>query len=338
MGLGPRALEALLSKDNEVRMGKHWQLVQKTFTDYIEGSIPKDQYVIQLKACLSSPFALRLPQCVIHICHSIHRAPCLFPQTLVGCKKLLSVMRWHKSAVGLAWLANNGHTDAMVTIAHNLQTGQGSYPVDEERALSWFRRAAGLGHADAAVECSRIYREGVGVEVNDKMALRYLILGAKHESEKAQFHLAIQVYHGKSGTESDKKKAMRILGKMKHFPTSETPDELKAFFLDSIDKFGTFSHAALPPPTPGLSTASLAAAATAAAQRAADLAAAAAATANRAPACTTFATAGAETASVIAASTTAAAASVASSSDMKFDGVFDSTNINTLANAAMTLL
>ncbi|MCG8590328.1 MAG: sel1 repeat family protein [Proteobacteria bacterium] len=73
-------------------------------------------------------------------------------------------------------LAEAGDSKAMVTIGIWFHRGQG-FPVDYDKAMSWYLRALDLGDGDALNNLGVMYRDGLGVERNRQVAyLAFLIV------------------------------------------------------------------------------------------------------------------------------------------------------------------
>ena len=80
----------------------------------------------------------------------------------------------------------------------------------KEEAVSWFRKAAEQGHAEAEYHLGRCYRDGEGVAPDLSEAIRWFEKAAEQNNPDALFNLGFLYYAGK-GIKRDWKKARGLL-------------------------------------------------------------------------------------------------------------------------------
>ncbi len=117
-------------------------------------------------------------------------------------------------AEAVSWLrkaALRGHADAQVELG--LATGQGLGGVDPDpaKALAWFRRAAEQGNARGQFQVGLAYRRGEGVAPNLQQSLAWIRKAAENGLPKAQFELGIAYRRG-NGVAQDRAQAAFWLG------------------------------------------------------------------------------------------------------------------------------
>jgi len=72
---------------------------------------------------------------------------------------------WKEYAQAVKWItkaAEAGMPQAMFELGCHLNEGQGVAAPDYPAAAGWFKRAAGVGHGDAASNLNRYYNFGIG--------------------------------------------------------------------------------------------------------------------------------------------------------------------------------
>ena len=104
---------------------------------------------------------------------------------------------------------------------------------DLAKAINYFQRAAELNHADAALELSYIYDEGIIVEQDDDKALFFLKKAAELDNQEAIDELAAQALSGEGNM--DAKEAEYWIKKAGY--TEEMLKELDKLQEKSLDMF-----------------------------------------------------------------------------------------------------
>ena len=84
-------------------------------------------------------------------------------------------------------------------------------PIDNERAAKLYMEAADLGDTPAAANLSSMYEQGIGVPRNDVEALRYVRLAAGRNHATAQCVMGVRLHYGK-GIDPDDEMAARWAG------------------------------------------------------------------------------------------------------------------------------
>jgi len=87
--------------------------------------------------------------------------------------------------------------DAIYSMGSYYDRGQFGLPQNQAKKLELWHRAAELGNAEAHSSIGCSYRDGRGVEVNEKMATHYYELAAMGGSSIARFNLG--AYEGNAG-------------------------------------------------------------------------------------------------------------------------------------------
>ena len=90
-------------------------------------------------------------------------------------------------------LANGGNTGAIRKFAELFEEGR-YYKKDAKRALQCLKKADELGDAEAAYLIGRKYRLGLGVQANEKQAIRYFFKAADRGHTKAEYQLAVACF------------------------------------------------------------------------------------------------------------------------------------------------
>ena len=104
---------------------------------------------------------------------------------------------------------------------------------DLAKAINYFQRATELNHADAALELSYIYDEGISVEQDDDKALFFLKKAAELENQEAIDELASMALSGQGNM--DAKEAEYWIKKAGY--TEEMLKELDKLQEKSLDMF-----------------------------------------------------------------------------------------------------
>ena len=69
-------------------------------------------------------------------------------------------------------------------------------PKNDAEAVSWYRKAAEQGHAEAQCELGFMYINGEGVPENDAEAVSWYRKAAEQGHAEAQYELGLMYYHG----------------------------------------------------------------------------------------------------------------------------------------------
>jgi TPR repeat protein len=102
--------------------------------------------------------------------------------------------------------AVNGHTGAQVMVAQFYYLGLG-VERNEKQALKWFRRAAKRGHAAAQYDLARMLHFGRGTRKNLRKAARWYEQAASRGHGRAQLGLSVLYRDGK-GVDADLGRAL----------------------------------------------------------------------------------------------------------------------------------
>ena len=84
---------------------------------------------------------------------------------------------------------------AMYNVACHYCNGRFGLPRDHAKALELWHRAAELGDADAYCNVANAYKDGRGVERDEKKALHYAELAAIEGESKARYNLGVSELH-----------------------------------------------------------------------------------------------------------------------------------------------
>lgn len=106
--------------------------------------------------------------------------------------------------------ADAGEMRAMHNLANGYANGAGGLPVDLTLAFTWYRRAADLGLALSHGPVSDAYRQGRGVEKNDRLALTYLERGVAAGDGYSLWRMGTAVQAGALGLVQDKPRAVSL--------------------------------------------------------------------------------------------------------------------------------
>ena len=97
--------------------------------------------------------------------------------------------------------------ESMVRIGDRFRTGSGGLK-DDAMALSWYQKAAALGHSGAQYNLGRMYEHGIGVAVDNQRAAQSYLLAATQGDMHAQHHLG-EMYRTGRGVARDEHEAWR---------------------------------------------------------------------------------------------------------------------------------
>lgn len=110
----------------------------------------------------------------------------------------------------IATAARDGHIDALAWSGHSAMHGLHDNPVDYERARSHLEEAAAEDQPLALSLLSRMYRKGLGVEVDTKVAFDLTLRAAEAGYPVAQYEAGVALYYG-DGVEIDQPAALAWL-------------------------------------------------------------------------------------------------------------------------------
>ena len=105
--------------------------------------------------------------------------------------------------------AELGHAESQFLCGQMYRKGLG-VQANDKLALGWYRRAAKQGHLEGQMACGSIYEEGRGTAVDLKRALGWYERAAKQGCVEAQLKCGYMYYGGRAETR-DPKKARRWL-------------------------------------------------------------------------------------------------------------------------------
>ncbi|WP_084473728.1 tetratricopeptide repeat protein [Deinococcus ficus] len=106
--------------------------------------------------------------------------------------------------------AEAGEMRAMHNLANGYANGAGGLPVDLTLAFTWYKRAADLGLALSHGPVSDAYRQGRGVEKNERLALTYLERGVAAGDGYSLWRMGTVVQAGALGLAQDKPRAVSL--------------------------------------------------------------------------------------------------------------------------------
>ncbi|WLF84948.1 tetratricopeptide repeat protein [Moraxella sp. ZY210820] len=104
--------------------------------------------------------------------------------------------------------ANNGHLEAMNSVAYMYDNGYASNDVDVIQAEKWYKKAADKGHASSQFMLAIIYRDDETFQ-NKKLYREYLVKSANNGHDPAQYELALAYEDGLYGFKQDEKQAVK---------------------------------------------------------------------------------------------------------------------------------
>jgi TPR repeat protein len=102
--------------------------------------------------------------------------------------------------------ADQGHAEAQYNLGVMYAKGEG-VPQDDKQAVTWYRKAADQGHAEAQNNLGLIYASGKVVPQDDKQAVTWYRKAADQGNAEAQITLGLMYSLGK-GVPQDDKQAM----------------------------------------------------------------------------------------------------------------------------------
>lgn len=111
-----------------------------------------------------------------------------------------------KTYTSLKEAASQGEAEAQFQLGRLYKKGMG-VDVNEEEAAYWYERAAEQEHPSAQYHLGQAYLSGQGVEKDEVRALEWLMSAASHGNEKAQYNIGFMYAKGK-GVERDLNKAL----------------------------------------------------------------------------------------------------------------------------------
>lgn len=100
--------------------------------------------------------------------------------------------------------AEQGHTESQFLCGQMYRRGVG-VDANDKLALSWYKRAARQGHLGGQLACASIYEEGRGTEIDLKRALSWYEQAAKQGCVDAQLKCGYMYYGGRAETRNPKK-------------------------------------------------------------------------------------------------------------------------------------
>ena len=106
------------------------------------------------------------------------------------------------------WHRATGDADAMCWIGYCYHYGYG-VKRDVTKAVEWFERASGCGHAYATYRLAWCYEYGLGAEENKKKALGLYLKAVELGDKDAAYELGIIYYHGACGVAVNKTEALK---------------------------------------------------------------------------------------------------------------------------------
>jgi len=101
--------------------------------------------------------------------------------------------------------AGQGHPEAQFTVGVLLATGKG-IPQDDKQAVDWYLRAAKQGHVDAQYNLGYMYANGRGIERDTERARIWYQMAAGQDHVRAQINLGA-LYASGDGVKRDEKRA-----------------------------------------------------------------------------------------------------------------------------------
>ncbi|KAL3924235.1 MAG: hypothetical protein SGILL_001165 [Bacillariaceae sp.] len=108
--------------------------------------------------------------------------------------------------------AENGHAEAMGTLAKYFFTGKHDFAEDDGKAYEWSKKAHAAGSVLGTAYLGIYLTNGYGgVESNVNQGTTYLALAAGRGSNFAAYELGCGFVHGNYGLEKDKTEAIRLL-------------------------------------------------------------------------------------------------------------------------------
>lgn len=100
--------------------------------------------------------------------------------------------------------AEQGHAESQFLCGQMYRRGIG-IEANDKLALNWYKRAAKQGHLGGQMACGSIYEEGRGTEIDLKRALSWYEQAAKQGCIDAQLKCGYMYYGGRAETRNPKK-------------------------------------------------------------------------------------------------------------------------------------
>jgi len=100
--------------------------------------------------------------------------------------------------------AEEGHVESQFLCGQMYRRGVG-VEANDKIALNWYKKAAKQGHIGGQMACGSIYEEGRGTEVDLKRALSWYELAAKQGCMDAKLKCGYMYYGGRAETRNPKK-------------------------------------------------------------------------------------------------------------------------------------
>lgn len=100
--------------------------------------------------------------------------------------------------------AKQGHIESQFLCGQMYRRGVG-VEANDKLALNWYKRAAKQGHLGGQMACGSIYEEGRGTEIDLKRALSWYEQAAKQGCVDAQLKCGYMYYGGRAETRNPKK-------------------------------------------------------------------------------------------------------------------------------------
>jgi TPR repeat protein len=110
----------------------------------------------------------------------------------------------------VSWLrkaADQGDADAQNGMGLTYRDGLG-VPQDYAQAMNWFRKAADQGYADAQNNIGKMYRDAQGVPQDDKQAMAWYRKAADQGNAFAQVNIGSMYHRGQGGVAQDDAQAV----------------------------------------------------------------------------------------------------------------------------------
>jgi hypothetical protein len=106
--------------------------------------------------------------------------------------------------------AEAGDPWAQLNLGAAFDHGMGGFPLDPVRAVTWYRRAAETGLAQAQFNLAHCLATGNGVTRNDAEALEWMLRAAEQDLASAQYLAGVMLAEG-MGASADRERAMTWL-------------------------------------------------------------------------------------------------------------------------------
>ena len=106
------------------------------------------------------------------------------------------------------WRRATGDADAMYWIGRCYYNGFG-VKEDKTKAVEWWERASGCGHAEATRQLALSYEYGLGAEENKKKALGLYLKAVELGDKYAAYKLGLIYHDGRCGVAVNKTEALK---------------------------------------------------------------------------------------------------------------------------------